>query len=123
MQQKPWIVNPNYIVYSDGRIYSKYSDVFLTENTETGYVNVAVQNLDKKSQRVYVHRLVAETFCPNPDNKPFVMHIDKNKENNDCKNLEWSTTEEICKKRGKNSDHSSPDQHGYRIAGAGKQKC
>lgn len=46
---------------------------------------------DKKVHKVLVHRLVAQTFIPNPDNLPEVNH--KNKNMRDCrvKNLEWCT--------------------------------
>lgn len=42
-------------------------------------------------KRIYVriHRLIAETLIPNPDNLPMVNHIDGNKLNNDLSNLEW----------------------------------
>lgn len=44
-----------------------------------------------------VHRLVAIHFIPNPDNKPFVNHIDRDKRNNHISNLEWVTEAENTK--------------------------
>ena len=42
----------------------------------------------------YIHRLVAQAFIPNPDNKPYIDHIDGNPANNNVDNLRWCTQKE-----------------------------
>lgn len=44
---------------------------------------------NKKKKYVRIHRLIAETFIPNPNGYPQVNHIDGNKLNNQMTNLEW----------------------------------
>lgn len=65
----------------------------LKPNNVSGYYQVLLMNNGKKAYKK-VHRLVAETFIPNPDNKPQVNHIDGNKLNNNVENLEWNTVSE-----------------------------
>lgn len=64
-----------------------------------GYPTVSLRKDDKndkgnKSKTHLVHRLVAEAFIPNPENKPIVDHIDGNRSNACAENLRWLTQKE-----------------------------
>ena len=63
------------------------------ETTYKGYKQVCLYKDGKKHQKL-VHRLVAEAFIPNPDNKPEINHKDTDKTNNTIFNLEWNTSSE-----------------------------
>ena len=54
-----------------------------------GYVTVSIEG-----KQFRVHRLVALAFLPNPENKPYVKHLDDDRFNNKVSNLEWSTPSE-----------------------------
>jgi hypothetical protein len=56
---------------------------------------------DGKGRSISVHRLVAQAFIPNPDNKPQVNHIDNNRQNPRSDNLEWVTAQENLRHAGK----------------------
>ena len=80
-----------YEVSDQGRVksigYGKERTLKPGRNTQ-GYLQVKLcKNGEKKMY--LVHRLVVQTFIPNPDNLPQVNHKDENKENNSVQNLEW----------------------------------
>ena len=84
----------DYLVSSDGNIYSMKSNKFISQfKNKGGYLNVHIYIKGREVKRG-VHCMVAETFIPNPDNKPQVNHKDGNKLNNNATNLEWCTQSE-----------------------------
>lgn len=56
-----------------------------------GYKSVSLHGGVRKRETMRVHRLVAQAFIENPDDSPYVNHIDGNKTNNLVSNLEWCT--------------------------------
>lgn len=83
-----------YKITSDGRIYSEYLNDFLkTFYSKGGYVRVKL-NFGDRSKKFMVHRLVAMAFIENPNNKPQVDHIDRDRTNNNASNLQWVSAKE-----------------------------
>lgn len=91
----------NYLVNTRGQILSLKGDKILIlkqRNHKEGYGRVALRNKEGVKY-LLVHRLVALTFIPNPENKLQVNHINGNKMDNRVENLEWAT-------RSENQKHS-----------------
>lgn len=64
-----------------------------TEKKKKGYVAVSLSKNGKVKSHL-IHRLVAQAFIANPENKPIVNHLDENTSNNNVENLSWVTNEE-----------------------------
>jgi hypothetical protein len=65
---------------------------------KNGYIRVKIENKCLgHTIRTTIHRLVAEAFIPNPENKPEVNHIDSVRHHNNVNNLEWVTHSENMK--------------------------
>lgn len=88
-----------YEVSDCGRVKNRYGKIIAQEKTKIGYLRVHLWK-NGEGKHLSVHRLVAEAFIPNPDNKPCVGHIKKmddgteDKTANESWNLQWMTYEE-----------------------------
>lgn len=80
----------NYLIYPDGRVWSKYRNKFMKQSDKKNYYCVSLVN-GAKRKTLAVHRLVAKAFIPNPNNLPEINHIDEDTHNNCVDNLEWCT--------------------------------
>lgn len=94
--------SPGYRVSTDGRVQTSWTvggprryptapwrDMGLMEGTN-GYLKVRLSGPGGRRQ-ANIHRLIAETFIPNPDGLPCVRHLDGNQVNNNVSNLAWGT--------------------------------
>lgn len=88
--------HPTYLINKRGDVYNtKTKRILKHSHSNTGYYTVFVEGKNRT-----LHRLLAMTFIPNPDNLPCINHKDGNKLNNELSNLEW------C-------NHSHNNKHAY----------
>jgi len=85
----------NYLITLDGRVFSLYTMKFIKSKvTNAGYHQIQLFSGKGNYKHFSVHRLVAEAYILNPENKEQVNHMDGNKLNNLMCNLEWMTRSE-----------------------------
>ena len=81
-----------YGISEEGDVYDFEKERFLKTTIYHGYYRVMLTK-DEKRYKKLLHRLLAETYIPNPDNLPFVDHMDHDKKNNSLSNLRWVTSQ------------------------------
>lgn len=92
-------ITKNGVVWSCCRVVNRNSgrpniirgSILSPHMNPAGYLMVALTDTNHRTRKYLLHRLVAMTFIPNPENKPEVNHIDGDKLNCHIDNLEWVT--------------------------------
>lgn len=99
---------PNYYISKQGNVistrYKKGHGIkeLTPRLSNSGYLYVGING-----KNYYIHRLLAEAYIPNPENKREVNHKDLNKLNNSLDNLEWVTSSENVRHAKKNCERKS----------------
>ena len=115
-----------YYISNEGKVYcnlgrgnrdkNKTTDLYEIKPRKTshGYLRVYARNIKtNKRTDLYVHRLVAEYFIPNPEYKKYVNHLNCDRADNRVENLEWCTAKE-------NTDYTIQVGHISRDAETGR---
>lgn len=106
--------NGKYVIYENGKVFSVKTGKELKQlNFGAGYKSVSIFK-DGKFKHQTIHRLLAESFIPNPKNKPVVNHKNGIKDDNRLQNLEWATYSENNKhafENGFNKPKQGSERH------------
>jgi hypothetical protein len=108
-EKEKWKTIPdynNYEISNFGQIRNKKKQILKKRILSSGYETIGIYLAPLVRKFHFVHRLVAQTFIPNPENLAYVNHKDRNKSNNKVTNLEWinhSMNIKHCIETGRNT--------------------
>ena len=73
---------------------------------------IPYKHINHKGKKYDCHRLVGQTYIPNPEDKPCVMHLDDNPQNNNVLNLQWGTYKENMQDMMRKGRHTASGPQG-----------
>lgn len=97
-----------YFITEDGRVIRNGRELKIYK----GNYSILKLSINNTAKTRAVHRLVAETYIPNPENKPEVNHLDGDRTNNHISNLEWVTSSENKKHKHHILNKCNGENHG-----------
>lgn len=109
---RPWPFNPRYLAGSCGAVIGLWGRPMKHRLKPPGYIYVGDVYFDGKKALCALHRVLAQTFIPNPFNLPIVRHLNDIKTDNRLINLAWGTNmdnREDSRKNGTSVDRLLPD--------------
>ena len=101
---------PDYKISNLGNIKNKKTNRILKPviNVQGYYIIDLRVNGSRFTKKL--HRLIADAFIENPENKPYIDHINNDKQNNNINNLRWATASE----NNMNKSIQSNNTNGYK---------
>lgn len=116
---------PRYLVSNWGNVRGAKGKKLKLTPDRYGYICVFLYKKDGKREkkRARVHRLVAEAFIPNPEQKPYINHKDGVRSNNKAQNLEWATNSDNQKHRFHVLCHGITEEHRKKMIEASTKAC
>jgi hypothetical protein len=101
----------DYLIYDDGRVYSKKNKIFLKPGINShGYLQIGLSKNGKRNTHK-IHRLIGLHYIPNPENKKCIDHKNRIRTDNRIKNLRWATDSENGQNQSIRIDNTSGHQH------------
>ena len=113
---------PDYLISNKGIIINIKTKRIIKHQIKKGYHRVDLKTIDGR-KNLFVHRLVAMAYIPNPENKPQINHINGNKADNTVNNLEWCTNYENAQHAIKNGLWKNVFKASEKTNNARKIKC
>lgn len=117
---------PGYYATEDGDILRKGEDrafeVRPHKGDKQGHLNVRIKGNPGEPKEPYIHRLVAKTHIPNPNDFPIVRHLDDNRSNNGVDNLAWGNQKDNHDDCVRNGNYKSFSKEAREKALSGQRK-